>query len=228
MYFYSNDYIKFKRILNENNLFFSSDILNKLCNSKLKIQINLLYENLKEKGFYPLKVSDEEIYYVCFGRKEILKSDLKKFHIYDDNNLSWYGNKKVKYFLNVNVSKYINISLGGSNVKENTENIIIYSISSLNEIRSIDVNSLDDINLYIFSNDPLKILSLISDVILLVEAKYDSKIAGIVDEMISYGKEVLVAPGDVWNKNCYFSNYLIKEGASVILSKTDLNMYLKK
>ena len=64
------------------------------------------------------------------------------------------------------------------------------------------------------------------DVLFLIEARYERDIVNLVDNLLNLGKEILVLPGDVWNKNCYFSNFLIREGAGVILNINDLNIYL--
>ena len=46
--------------------------------------------------------------------------------------------------------------------------------------------------------------------------------------MAKSAKEVLVVPSTVFNKNSYFSNYLIKQGADVLLNKWDLKFVLKR
>ena len=45
--------------------------------------------------------------------------------------------------------------------------------------------------------------------------------------MLDFGKEILVVPGDIQDKNCYFSNYLLKEGASVVLNEEDIQDIFK-
>ena len=66
------------------------------------------------------------------------------------------------------------------------------------------------------------------DILVIVEARYEEKIIKLVDEMAKSAKEVLVVPSTVFNKNSYFSNYLIKQGADVLLNKWDLKFVLKR
>lgn len=229
MYKISYDRIKFQTILNQNKLFFQESVLNKLLNSKLKIQSNLLYKNLYLKNIYLKKINiSSNYFYSCiYGNEKLLESKLKKLHVYYNENISKDGNYKYKYFLNhKDLKENINICIGNKNIKSNCNNIVILKISNINELRSINTDILDKNNLYIFTTqDPNTILS-VSDILLLVESKYNKQIANLVDTFLEHGKEILVLPGDIWNSNCYFSNYLIKEGAGVILNINDLNMYL--
>ena len=88
-----------------------------------------------------------------------------------------------------------------------------------NDIKDNYLFSLDD---YIFLiNDKEEVIKLI-DIALIVEAKYDRKIVKIVDYMLEKSKPILVFPNSIFNKNGFFSNYLIKQGADVILNKNDL------
>ena len=66
----------------------------------------------------------------------------------------------------------------------------------------------------------------IADVILIPEAKYTSYSNTLVSNFLDFGKDILVIPGDIWNKNSFFSNFLIREGANVILNINDLNIFL--
>ena len=61
---------------------------------------------------------------------------------------------------------------------------------------------------------------------LIIEAKYEANVVKLVDYFLELGKEILILPGDVWDKNCYFSTFLIKEGANVVLNINDINLYL--
>ena len=93
-------------------------------------------------------------------------------------------------------------------------------------MRSIDTKLLNKENLYIFNFYEINHVLSISDNLLIIEAKHETDIVNLVDLFLELGKEILVFPGDTWNKNCYFSNFLIKEGANVILNINDINLYL--
>lgn len=229
MYVISNNSFKFKEILNRFNLFFSENILNKFLSSKLKIQSDMLYKGLCLKGIEvnKLNIADRDIYTLSYGNIELLKNNLKKQYIYYNENMSKYGKIKYDYFLNnKDMKENINICLGYKNIKKNAPNIVIFNISNISEIRSIEVSMLNKDNLYIFNLFDTNLILSLCDILVLIEARYEEKIVNLVDNLLNFGKEVLVLPGDVWNKNCYFSNFLIREGAGIILNINDLNMYL--
>lgn len=95
-------------------------------------------------------------------------------------------------------------------------------------------------NLYIFipnksvemlNKNKLYILELIvsiSDICIIPQAKYDKNmyVKSIVELFLEQGKNVLVAPGNIYCKFNYLSNYLIKEGAEIILNKNDIDKYI--
>lgn len=229
MYVISNNSFKFKEFLNQYNLVFSENILNKFLSPKLKIQSNRLYNSLCLKGIEigKLNIMDRHIYTCTYGNKEILKNNLKKQYIYYNENMSKYGKIKYDYFLNnKDMKENINICLGYKNIKKDASNIVIINISNISEIRSIEVSMLNKDNLYIFNLFDTNLILSLCDILVLIEARYEEKIVNLVDNLLSFGKEILVLPGDVWNKNCYFSNFLIREGAGIILNINDLNMYL--
>lgn len=229
MWFLSYDILKFKEKLNQNKIFFSDNVLNKLLNPNLKIQIKKLYYNLYYKGFYicKIKINGSYIYNCVYGDKNILNENLKKMYIYYLNSFSKYGKLKYNYFKNnKNIKKYINVCDNIENINNDMKNIINLKVSSLSQIRSIDVEKLDGKNLYIFSTNNFYDILNISDYLFFVESKFDNTVVNLVDNFLNNGKEILVLPGDIWNKNCYFSNFLIKEGADVITSVNDLNLYL--
>lgn len=229
MYVISNNSLKFKEILIQNKIFFSKVVLDKLLNSNLKSQSEKLYYNLYEKKIMinGVNIQNKIYYFLTFGDKNILSSKLKKVHIYYDKNISKYGKIKCNYLLNSNkIKKNINVCFGNYNIKANSKNIVILNISNISEIRSIDVGTLDSNNLYIFSLFDICTSLSIADVLVITEAKYEEYPIKLVDTFLNKGKDILVMPGDIWNKNCYFSNFLIHEGAGILLNIDDLNMYL--
>lgn len=229
MYVISNNSFKFKAILVQNNLIFSSDILNKLLNFKLKNESQKLYNNLIQNEIYinKIKIGDRYIYICTYGNVKLLESNLKKQYIYYTKDMSKYGKQKYKYFLNhKNIKENINVCIGTEILNEYFKNIVILNICNISELRSIDINILDKENLYIFNFYDIYTMLTIADNLVIIEAKYETNIVNLVDLFLELGKEILVFPGDVWNKKCYFSNFLIKEGASVILNINDINLYL--
>ena len=229
MYIISYNSLKFKEILIKNNLFFSNDILKKLLNSKLKFESKKLYINLVQKEIHinKIKVADKYIYTCTYGNISILSSKLKKQYIFFSEKSSNYGKLKYEYFLNnINIKENINVCISNQNLRKNSSNVIIQNICNMSELRSINTECFNKNNLYIFNSYDIYSILLICDNLFLIEAKCERNIVNLVNLFLDYGKEILVLPGDIWNKNCYFSNFLIQEGANVILNIDDLNNYL--
>lgn len=229
MYEISNNSLKFKQILIKNKMFFSNEVINKLVSSKLKIQseklLNIIHNmNIK---IQKVKINDKYLYTFVYGNTNLLNCTRKKLYIFCDNNTSKYGIEKCKYFLNrKNVKENINVCIGSKNIKKNSCNISIVNIENVSELRKIEIERLDINNLYIFSLYNIICMLTIADVILIPEAKYTSYSNTLVSNFLDFGKDILVIPGDIWDKNCSFSNFLIREGANVILNINDLNIFL--
>ena len=229
MYVISNNSFKFKEILIQNNLFFSDNILNNLLNSKLKKESQKLYTSLISKQIYinRIKIADRYIYTCIYGNIKLLESNLKKQYIYYTKNISEYGKLKYEYFLNnKSIKENINVCVGNEKLNKRVRNIIILNIDNISELRSIDIKKFDKHNLYLFNFYDINYILTIADNLLIIEAKYEANVVKLVDYFLELGKEILVFPGDIWNKNCYFSNFLIKEGANVVLNINDINLYL--
>lgn len=210
-------------------MFFSNDILSNLLSSSFKIQIRKLYYNIIQKGFSIKKIKiNGDFYYNCvYGNLNILEKSYKKMYIYENKSFSQYGKVKYNYIThNKKIKKYINVCINIDNINKDNLNIVYVNILSFSYIRSIQEESLDKNSLYIFSMQKSYELLVLADFLLLVESKYNKDISELVDYFLEKGKEILVLPGDVWDKNCYFSNFLIKEGANVITSINDINLYL--
>ena len=229
MYEISNNSLKFKQILIKNKMFFSNEVINKLVSSKLKIQseklLNIIHNmNIK---IQKVKINDKYLYTFVYGNTNLLKCTRKKLYIFCDNNISKYGIEKCKYFLNCkNVKENINVCIGSKNIKKNSCNISIVNIENVSELRTIEIGKLNINNLYIFSLYNIIYMLTIADAILIPEAKYSSYSNMLVSNFLDFGKDILVIPGDIWNKNCFFSNFLIREGANVILNINDLNLFI--
>jgi hypothetical protein len=74
----------------------------------------------------------------------------------------------------------------------------------------------------------LEVLTGIVDYIIIPEAKYEKNIAITCEMMVELSKDVLVCPSNIYNETSYFSNYLIKQGADIVLSKKDIEWYIEK
>lgn len=67
-----------------------------------------------------------------------------------------------------------------------------------------------------------KILLDLVDYFFMIESEYNKEVKEMVEYFIEQGKEILVVPGNIFYKQHYFSNYLIQEGATVLLNRKDI------
>lgn len=168
-----------------------------------------------------------------FGNIELLL--LKKVYIYLDDNISSAYAKKMKKLLENfvdSISKYKDYTLLFLNKSnENiSKKIILLNMDNINIFNSLNINfnSKNNLNtlliflLYKDQNYSNFFLSNILDKLIIPEAKYKKEIIDIVNICLDTSKEIYVTPSNITNKNAVFSNYLIKQGANVILNKYDI------
>lgn len=67
-----------------------------------------------------------------------------------------------------------------------------------------------------------RIISALSDGVIVVEAKQKSGTLITVDFALEQGKEVYVVPGNITSPNSYGTNELIKQGARVLTTIDDI------
>ena len=71
--------------------------------------------------------------------------------------------------------------------------------------------------LYIFSNiEAWQIISYVFDTLVIINSKYKLRIVNVVENSLNLNKEIKVIPNSILDKNSYFSNYLIYQGADII------------
>ena len=66
-----------------------------------------------------------------------------------------------------------------------------------------------------------RIISGLSDGVLVVEAKKRSGTLITVEHALDQGKDIYAIPGNIYNNNCYGTNDLIKQGAIPVTSIDD-------
>lgn len=99
---------------------------------------------------------------------------------------------------------------------ENNENNLVIFFSYINYLDK----SQEDLFIEYFTG--------IMDYLLVPEARYKKDIYVISSLLLEQGKEIFVAPGNIYTDTSYFSNFLLKEGANVILNKHDIAKYINK
>lgn len=242
IYEYSKNKELFYKILHKNNIFLSNEILLSLTSLKLKERARKLYKFFSDNNIltvpinstkYPKQFYNMDIPPICifiYGNINALNNDIICLY---NGKFSKYGKKVYSDFSKYIISKNINI-IGDGNDDEYIS-ICIEGFKTFDEIilkEYINNLSLDKVNIF-FSNEFYKmykyyLISTLAKFIVVIEGGYGDidKLKLIVDFSIEQDKEILVTPGNIYNKYAYFSNYLIKQGANIILNKYDIDSYL--
>lgn len=222
MYNFSKDKFKFDEYLKFNNFNLDENLKIELLNPKLKSKANKIYKYLKSRNikivpinskYYPHNLKNTFLPPLCIyitGDINLLEN--KKIYIYEDKNISKYANKIIEllYVHMLTQDKYLILN----------KNLNIKGINLLTE--SFDIKFNEGINVYYNLDNKRNIIreievqSGILDLLIIPEADYNRNISIFVDSFLELGKEILIFPNEIFNKNAYFSNYLIKNGANII------------
>lgn len=217
----SKNKIKFEQYLKSNNIILDNNLKNQFIDNNLKSKANKIYNYLKSinikiipinSKYYPQKLKNIFSPPLCiFVTGNISLIQNKKVFVYKNDNITKYANKIIEllYTQVLNENKYLilnrNLCIKGinlkdefCNVKSNNEFYIFYNLNNNNYIRDIEIKSG------------------ILDLLVIPEADYNKEIAIFVDCFLELGKEIIVFPNEIFNKNAYFSNYLIKNGANML------------
>ncbi|MDD2376293.1 MAG: DNA-processing protein DprA [Clostridia bacterium] len=226
IYYISKDKDKILKIIKSNSIYVSYSIFSNLVNSQLKVKSIELFQSLCENSIKIINIHSKEYPQqlinvfnpplVIFARGNLSLLKNKKVYIYSSNNFSITGKRKYYEFY-----KYMNnnnISIVSDEITEYSN--IVY-LPYIKEVEREDILIVSDkLEKNKFIN--YEYITGISDCLFIPETNYNIKAAIIVDLILEQGKDILVIPGSIYNKDSYFSNYLIKDGAICITSKTDL------
>lgn len=231
IYINSKNKDKFLKILRGNCIYISYNIFSNLINSQLKSKANELFLNLNEtniniinikSSYYPkqlINAFNPPLVIFAYGNLALLKN--KIVYVYNSNKFSnegkriynefcEYMNKNNVCILNDAINEYSNIVYLPYIKKIYRDDVLVIS-DKLEETSYINYEYITGMSDYLF----------------ITESSYNIKVAMITDLTLEQGKDILVVPGSVYNKEAYFSNYLIKDGAICITSKVDLLNYFK-
>ncbi len=226
IYASSKDKDKFLKTLRFNHIHISYKTFSNLVDSNLKTQSIELFKNISiqnikivniNSAYYPkylLNIFNPPLILFTQGNLNLLKNRI--IYVYNSNNFSCNGkkiyNEFCSYISRNGVSIISDIPLEYSNIiylpfikKIYRENVLVIS-DKLEENTNINYE-------YIAG---------MSNSLFIPESNYNLKIAMIVDLMLEQGKDIYVVPGSIYNKEAYFTNYLLKDGAICITSKIDL------
>ena len=198
----------------------SDNIKNKAKNiyNKLKSQNKNIITILDKE--YPKvlldKISNIPFCIIC-DRK--INFNNKNIYIYFKDYFSKYGLKVLNYFIKIFSNNNCNVF---SKYKEKCLKIKYISISNIDEYNFKE-------NCYIYiSKLYMEIFLKILDCLVIIEAKYEEEAIKLVDTLLQNNKDIYVVPSNIFNKNSYFSNYLIKQGADILLNKQDIKFIISR
>ncbi len=153
------------------------------------------------------------------------------FCIICEHNIN-FNNKNVYIYFNKYFSKYgLNIINCFSKIINNKKCNVIskYNDQNIKCINLIDINDNKELKGIVLSNKRyLENFFEIIDFLIVIEAQYENEIVKLIDIFLNKNKDIYVVPANIFNKNSYFSNYLIKQGADIILNRQDLKFILSK
>lgn len=212
------------------------------CKDKLNISIlkSFLDKNIKERtiNLYN-KIKENNLKIITREDKEFPQKVENIFCIITNNNFSknlnnknvymYYANYFSKAAIGITRYNYETIKELGYNLFCEYEDIDSIKIDKLEKYlnNSNDGKYLFSLENYIFYiADEIALLSMM-DLVIIAEAKYEGYIVEKINYFAEKSTPILVYPSSIFNKNSYFSNYLIKQGADIALGKNDLLFVLK-
>lgn len=212
-----------------------------------KYKLEVVSYNDKEYPEQLKHVSDYPICLYCKGNIELLNKS-KKIAIIGCRDYSKYGEKIAKEFAYKLAKENIVIVSGGArgidsfahqgtlNANKGTISVLgngidyIYPPENKNlEEQILQYNGLI-VSEYIIGTKPSKytfparnrIISGISDGVLVIEAKEKSGTLITVDFALEQGKNIYAIPGNIDNKNAFGTNELIKQGARLVTTPEEI------
>lgn len=209
----------------------------KLNNSIVK---SFLDKNIKERTIRLYnKIEENKLRIITREEKDFPKRMKNAFCIITNLNFTTNLNNKNVYIYYANYYSKVAKSITKYNyevIKELDYNLFC----EYEEIETIKIDKLEkylnnkneekylfDLNNYIFYiAGEIDILSII-DMVIIIEAQYEGNIVEKVNYFVEKSIPILVFPNSIFNKNSYFSNYLIKQGADIALGKSDILFALK-
>lgn len=200
------------------NLLFDDNIKRKAKNKYKKIMENKIIIIPFEKYNKRLNVKNMPFY--ILSDKQINLNN-KNVYIFYDNYFSNFSETLLKYFTKIINEEKCNVFSEYKSEKIEILNIYFGDIVNFRNIKA-SRNYIILPNLKYLKSFIINML----DVLIIIQARYEKNIVMFTDMMLEYGKEVYVVPSNIFRKNSYFSNYLIKQGAQIILNKQDLKVLL--
>ena len=226
LYNCSKDKIKFEKKLFQKGISLKDSLKSSLINSNKKVKANKIYNYLKSKNiniipfnskYYPSKLKNIFSPPLCiFVSGNIEKINKKKIYVYENDNASEYA-RKIKNYIYAKIIYLDNTLILNKNFK-------IKFINIENEYYNIEKSCINSYFTLYFNKNlngkniirNIEVISGILDLLIIPQAGYTKNITILVDSMLENGNNIAVFPNEIFNKNAFFSNYLIQNGANMI------------
>jgi len=203
----------------------SQSIIQAILDNHIKEEVEKLIIKIKEKQLYVITMKDSiypkriiekyENYPFFILTNNKINFNRKNIYLHYDEHFTKHGTKVLKYF-----SKIIEEEKGNIYTKYNLKSNIEYL--TIDEYKDTEKTCLVVLN----NKFKYTFLYQLVDIVIIIEASYKKGIVNLVDNFLHYGKDIYSVPSNIFGNNCYFSNYLIKQGADIILNKWDLKFIL--
>ena len=223
----SFDKIKFIKKIKSRNISIPSYILQKLILDDLKYKAKIKLVEIKQRNINILTIENKEykkylnnklmIYY--YGNIKMLKSN--KIAIYNSNNLTDKSSKCLNYF--IKCMKEYKYNIVSDILNENTNILCLEYLEFIDreDLIILSTNLKEDKIKNLKVKESYELICNFSSSIFFSPINYDLKAVTLTDVFLENGKDILAVPGDIYDTNTYFTNFLIKCGATVITSKKD-------
>lgn len=237
---FSKNKMLFQNILIQNHVFLSNSIFNQLVSSKLKQDSLYIYNNLKRQEIkfisifskdYPKYLKEyPETPLLLFvkGNIEFLNSfQYKRIYFYSSNIEIVKHSKSISKILNYALSKENIIKIFQADINNQLCNKqVIFKMSNIFDINFVSDSFKED-SLCIYIPENAKYTELlkcsISDMLFVLNASFEEEIEKIASCMLDMGKQIVTIPGNISDSNFSFSNYLLRDGANVVLNIKDID-----
>ncbi len=241
IYKFSNNSFLFKSILIQNSLKISDSLFNEFTSKIFKEESVQIYRNLVNQDikfitffskFYPVELKgtiNAPLLLLVSGDLNILETERKKIYMYS-SNIEYVKNNKYLYSL----YRYIqeNQNIVKVNINANKSIIINDDVDIFDKDFTLKNSDIKDNKLCFFiprkSLYKEELICSLYDYLFILNSNFNIYMCEIVSLTLDFGKNILTIPGNISDKNCSFSNYLLRDGANVILNKKDLDFFINK
>ena len=219
--------VKFVNRIKNSSISIPAYIIKKLILDDLKYKAKIKLAELNQKNINILTIENSiygkylnnklMVYY--YGDIELLNR--KKITIYNSTYLTDKSNNCLNYF--VKCMKKYNYTIVSDILNENTDILCLEHLELINRenLLVLSTNLKEDKIKTLKIKEVYELMCNFSNSIFFTPINYDLKAVTLTDIFLENGKDILAIPGDIYDINTYFTNFLIKCGATVVTSKKD-------